>query len=200
MDDLVGLEHVKALALREIPKHGNTVLAAGSAQRAVRGDGDGVDVAGVASKVGSQSAGVGSPYLDHLVPASRDDDGGRGRGESHAGDPLGVAVLDDGELALTKGVPQLNGAVAGARDDLSVVGRKGNGENILGVADETACALASGNLPQAEGGVPRAGKGELAVNRHDDVGDEVVVATKSTTGVSVVALLAGEGPYNDGLV
>ena len=36
------------LALVEIPKHGDTVLAAGGSKRAVGRDGDGVDVASVA--------------------------------------------------------------------------------------------------------------------------------------------------------
>ena len=52
VDDVAGLERVQVLALVEVPKHGDTVLAAGRRQRAVGRDRDGVDVAGVAVVVG----------------------------------------------------------------------------------------------------------------------------------------------------
>lgn len=38
--------------------------------------------------------------------------------------PLGVAVLDNVKLALSKGVPELDGSVSGGRDDLTVVSRE----------------------------------------------------------------------------
>ena len=94
-------------------------------------------------------------YLDELVPASGDNDGVLGVGaEAHAGDPLSVALVGDGELAVTEGVPQLDGAVTGTGDDLSVVGGEGNGEDIVGVADEGAGGVAGGQLPQTESLVP----------------------------------------------
>lgn len=52
VDDVTSLEGVKVLALVEVPEHGDAVLAAGRRERAVGGDGDGVDVAGVAVVVG----------------------------------------------------------------------------------------------------------------------------------------------------
>ena len=78
------------------------------AKRAVRGEGDRVEVAGVADVVGLQLAVGQVPHLDVLVPPSGDDDwvlvvGG----EPDAGDPVLVAILLDGVLALGKGVPQL---------------------------------------------------------------------------------------------
>ena len=42
------------LGLVEIPKHGDTVLSSGSSQGTVGGNGDGVDVAGMAVVVCSQ--------------------------------------------------------------------------------------------------------------------------------------------------
>jgi hypothetical protein len=95
-------------------------------------------------------------------PAAGNDDrlSGRRR-EANAADPLGVALLggasSDSELAVTEGVPQLDGLfknpaenfettrlkpttfvhlVARSRDDLAVVDGEGNGQNILGVAVE----------------------------------------------------------------
>lgn len=98
-------------------------------------------------------------YLDELVPASGDNDGVLGVGaEANAGNPLGVALVGDGELAVTQGVPQLDGAVTGAGDDLTVVGGERDGENIVGVADEGTGGVAGGKLPEAEGLVPRGGQ------------------------------------------
>lgn len=53
---VAGGQRVKVLGLVEIPKHGRTVFTAGRAKRAIGGDGDGVDVAGVADVVGLNAA------------------------------------------------------------------------------------------------------------------------------------------------
>jgi hypothetical protein len=94
-------------------------------------------------------------YLDELVPSSADDD----RilwvwRESHARDPLGVSLVGDGVLAVSEGVPQLDCAVAGSRNDLTVVGREGNGEDIVGVAYEAASGDTGGQFPEAESLIP----------------------------------------------
>lgn len=95
-------------------------------------------------------------YLDELVPAGGDNDGVLGvGGEADARDPLGVALVGDGVLAVTEGVPQLDGAVTGSGDDLTVVGGEGDGQNVVGVADETAGGGAGGELPEPQGLVPR---------------------------------------------
>jgi hypothetical protein len=51
--------------------------------------------------------------------------------EADAGNPVAVTVFLDGVLALGQGVPQLDGLVAGSRDDLTVVSGEGDGENVL---------------------------------------------------------------------
>ena len=62
-------------------------------------------------------------HLDDLVPTSRDNDGDNRVGrEADARDPFRVAVLDNVELALAESVPQLDGAVARGRNNLTVVG------------------------------------------------------------------------------
>lgn len=95
-------------------------------------------------------------YLDKLVPRARDDDGVLGVGaEAHTRHPLGVSLVGDGELAVTEGVPELDCSVAGTGDDLAVVGGKGNGQDVVGVADESAGGVAGGELPQAESLIPR---------------------------------------------
>ena len=52
VDLVTGLEGVEVLGLVEVPEHGGTVLATGSAEGSVGGDGDGVDVSGVTVVVG----------------------------------------------------------------------------------------------------------------------------------------------------
>lgn len=69
-----------------------------------------------------------------------------------------MALVGDGELAVTKGVPELDGAVTGSGDNLAVVGGERNGEDVVGVADEGPGGLTSGELPQAEGLVPGGGQ------------------------------------------
>lgn len=80
-----------------------------------------------------------------------------------------MTLLGDGVLAVTEGVPELDGLVPRAGNDLAVVGGEGDGEDIVGVADETAGRGAGGELPEAESLVPRRGEGVGAV-RGDDLG------------------------------
>lgn len=94
-------------------------------------------------------------YLNKLVPAGGDNDGVLGvGGEADARNPLGVALVGDGELAVTEGVPQLDRAVARAGDDLTVVGGERDGQDVVGVADEAAGGGAGGELPKSQGLVP----------------------------------------------
>lgn len=70
-----------------------------------------------------------------------------------------MSLFGDGEFAVTKGVPELDGPIAGARDDLPVIGGEGDGEDIVGVANESASGSARRQLPQAESLVPGSGEG-----------------------------------------
>ena len=106
--------------------------------------------------------------LDELVPTSGDDDGVLGvGGEAHARDPLGVALVGDGVLAVTEGVPELDGSVARSGDDLAVVGGEGDGQDVVGVADKAAGGDTGGELPQAQGLVPRGGESVGTVGGDD---------------------------------
>jgi len=96
------------------------------------------------------------PNLDHTIPSTGDDDGVLGR-ESDAADPLGVALLVDGVLALSESVPELDGLVSRSRNDLSVVRRESNAQNVLGVSNESSSSLSRIEIPQSEGSVPRSG-------------------------------------------
>ena len=75
VDNVAGLKGVQVLALVKVPEHGDAVLAAGRSKRTIGGDGDGVDVAGVAVVVGLELELGELPHLekgtsDH-VPALR---------------------------------------------------------------------------------------------------------------------------------
>lgn len=64
MDLVAGVEGVEVLGLVEIPEHGGSILSTGSTERAVGGDGDGVDVTGVTDVVGLDAAGSEFPDLE----------------------------------------------------------------------------------------------------------------------------------------
>lgn len=89
-----------------------------------------------------------------------------------------MALVGDGVLAVTEGVPQLDGAVTRAGDDLSVVGGEGDGENIVGVADESSGGGAGGELPQTESLVPRGRQGVSTV-RGDNLTNQLQSAPRT---------------------
>ena len=72
------------------------------------------------------------PDLDGLVPGGGDADSWLlGVVESDAGNGVLVLLLVNGMLELGSSVPDLDLLVETSGDDLSVIGGKGNGENIL---------------------------------------------------------------------
>jgi hypothetical protein len=98
-------------------------------------------------------------YLYELVPTRADNDWVLWVGaESDAGNPIGVSLLSDGELAVTKSVPQLDCSVAGSGDNLSVVGRERDGEDVVVVSNKSAGGSTGSKLPKAESLVPGSGK------------------------------------------
>lgn len=76
-----------------------------------------------------------------------------------------MSLLSDSEFAVTKSVPQLDSPIAGSGDDLSVICREGNGQDVVGVADEASGGGTGGKLPKAQGLVPRSGESIGTVRR-----------------------------------
>ena len=77
--------------------------------------------------------------LHYLVPARANNYRVDGIwAETDTADPFAVTLILNVELAFTKGVPKLDGAVTATTDDLSVVGREGDGKDIGGVPDKAA--------------------------------------------------------------
>ena len=93
---------VYSLALREIPQHGDSVLAAAGTQGAIGRNDHGIHVAGVSHQVSADLAVDQVPHLNNLVPASGHNDRvGRDRGEAHAAHPLSVRIhVLDGVFAV----------------------------------------------------------------------------------------------------
>ena len=111
-----------------------------------------------------------------------------------------MALVLDIVFALSEGVPELDRPVAGARDDLPVVGAEADGEDIGGVADEAAGSETGVQVPETEGVVPRRRKGELADGGNNNIRHEVVVAVEDALRVPVRDLVACQLPDDDSLV
>merc|ERR1719147_75086 len=185
-----------------VPEHGLGVLATAGAERAVRGHGDSVEVASVTNVVGLQLAVGQVPHLDVLVPTSGHNDGVLVVGaEPNTADPVSVSILLDGVLALSQGVPQLDGLVPGSGDNLPIVCRESHGEHVLSVVLEPPGSLASAQVPQARGLVPGAGQGEVTVGREDHVRDEVTMSVQALLRDAIVAsVIPSQLPDNERLV
>ena len=73
-----------------------------------------------------------------------------------------MTLLLDVKLALSQSVPELDRLVSRSRDDLPVVSREGDREDVGGVTDESSGGRSGVEVPESEGVVPRRGEGELA--------------------------------------
>ena len=111
-----------------------------------------------------------------------------------------MAILLDIILALSKGVPELDGLVTGARDNLPVISTEADREDIRGMADESAGGETGVQIPETESVVPGRREGELAVGGDDNIRNEVVVAVKDALRVAILVLLTGKLPNDDRLV
>merc|ERR1739838_1008649 len=168
------------------------VLAAGGAQRTVGRHGYGVQVSGVSDVVGLEPTVGQVPDLDIFVPAARNNDwvlvvGG----EPNARDPFSVSLLLDGVFALSQSIPQLDGLVSRSTDNLPIIGRKSNAQNIVAVVFKTPCGTSSGQIPQSQVLVPRSGQGKVSIRREDNIRNKVSVSMETLLGDSIVLLIAG---------
>lgn len=201
VDDVTSIQRGQVASFAQVPKHSHTVFATRSTQRSIRGNGNAVDITSVSHEVSAELAVVEVPDLDNFVPTSGDNERGvKVRGETDATDPFLVAILSDGEFADTQSVPQVDGVVTRSRDNLTVIGREGDGENILLVAHEAAGGVASVQVPQAKGAVPRTGQGELAIGRDGNILDEVAVAGEAFLHDTIFLFVSGQLPHNDRLI
>jgi len=107
-------------------------------------------------------------HLDKLVPSRADNNRVlRIRAESHARNPVLVSLLGDGELAVTKSVPEFDCPIAGSGNNLPVIGGEGDRENVVGVSNKSAGGGTGGELPEAESLVPRSRESVGTVRGND---------------------------------
>jgi hypothetical protein len=202
IDDVTSFEGIQVLSFVEIPEANRAILTTRSTQGTIRGNSDGVDVSRVASQVGSQLAVAQVPDLNELIPTSRDNHWVAWvRRETDGANPFSVSLFFNGVLAFSQSVPQLNGLISGTRDDLSVVSREGNTQNVLGVSDETTSGGSKVEVPQSQSRVPRTREGELTIRGDSQIRNEVGVSVKGLLWSTIVLLrFTGQVPDDDGLI
>lgn len=156
----------------------------------------------MSSEVGLELAVSKIPDLDDFVPASRNNDGvGLVGRESDAADPFTVrGVVIDGVFALSQSVPELDGLVSRSRDDLSVVCREGNTQNVLGVSNESSGGGSKVQIPQSKGRVPRSRESELSVRGDDDILNKVGVTGEGSSRNSILFRFSGNLPDHESLI
>lgn len=116
------IQSMQMLSVIQVPQHGFAVLAAAGAQRAIRRNSDGVQVARMTRVVGLDAAVGQVPYFNHAIPAGGHND----RvavvwGEPDARHPIRVTIFLNRVLTFGQCVPQFDGFVAGTRYNLAVV-------------------------------------------------------------------------------
>jgi len=151
--------------------------------------------------VSLEAARAELPDLNKLVPSRADNNGVlRIRAKSHARNPVLMSLLGDSELAVTKSVPELDCPIAGSGNNLSVIGREGDRENIIGVSNKSAGGSTGGELPETESLVPRSRESVGAVRGDDAVRNNVGVAVKGSFWVTVGSFVASQIPDNQRLI
>lgn len=202
IDDVVVFQSVQVFAVIQVPQESLGVLATRGAKGTIRRNGDGVQVAVVTVVVVLQLAVSQVPDLDGTIPTAGNNDGvGVVGGEAYARYPIGVTIFLDGEFAFSQSVPQLDGLVTRAGNDLTVVSRESNRQNILSVIFETTSGLASSQIPQAQSLIPGTRQSVVTIGGQYYVTDEVRVTIQTLLGETVVGVfITGQLPDNQGLV
>lgn len=201
VDNITSFKGVKVLGVIQIPKHNNTILASRSAKRTIRRNSDSVDIAIVTDKVGAQLELGQIPDLDNLVPTTRNDNRvGRVRRETNTRNPVRVTIFSKLILAFTKSVPQLDALVTRTRDNLTVVSRERDRENITSVTNEATSGGTSVQVPKTKSLIPRSGKSELTIRRDSKVLNKVVVTQQGLARNTIVHFVTSKVPDNNGLV
>jgi len=191
VDERSSFEGVEMLGIVQIPEHDNTVLTSRGTERTIGRDGNSVDITVVTNEVGSQLHLGQIPDLDELIPTTGNDERvSRVRRETNTRNPLRVTIFSDVILALTESVPQLDRLITRTRNDLTVISREGNREDIVGVANETTGGSPAGEVPKTESLIPRGGQSELTVGRDGKIFDKVRVTNKRLTRDTIVHLIS----------
>jgi len=187
VNERTSFQRVKMLGIVQVPEHDNTVLTSRGTERTIGRDGNSVDITVVTNEVGTELHLGKIPDLDELIPTTRNDERvSRVRRETNTRNPFGVTIFGDVVLALTQGVPELDGLITRTGDDLTVIGREGDGQDIVGVTDETTGGGTVVQIPKTESVIPRSRKSKLTIGGDGNVFNKVGVTNKRLAGDTIV--------------
>ena len=203
----LSIDFIEMSSLDEVPNVDLTVSSTRGDEHSVLGEIEAVDLGLVSNESVHQAHGLVIPDLDGSIPGSRDDDWLLDVVvESDAGNPVGMWLLVDSELANTVDVPDLDVLVHGSRDDLSVVWGESNGKDILLMTNEGSVSGALLQVPESDGSIPRGGQAESAIGGEIDVRDEVRMTLQDLLWHTPFFIIIGLGgvlldiPHNEGLI
>lgn len=111
-----------------------------------------------------------------------------------------MPVFEEVQLAVPQGVPNLDRLVSRRRDNLPVVWREGDGEDVIRVSNKATGRGPSVQVPEPQGLVPGGRERKLSVRGNGNVLYKVIVSLEGLAGDTVLALLARQVPDNDGFV
>jgi len=106
----------------------------------------------------------------------------------------------NGVFAFTESIPELDGLVSRSRDNLSVISRKSNAQNVFGVTNESSGGSSKIEVPKSESAVPRSRQSELSVRGDNDIRDEVIVSSESFSREAKLLSISSKFPNDEGLV
>ena len=206
VDGGLGVALIKMLSVNEVPDVDLTISATGGEEGSSRGNIKAVDLSLVSNESVHQRHGSVVPDLDGSIPRGGDDN----RSlhvvvESDAGNPVGVLVLLNGELADTLDVPNLDLLVNGAGSNLPVIRGESDSHDILGVTEESLSSLSSSEVPESDSAIPGGREGESRVRGEIDVGDEVGVSLHDLSRLTMLLITISIGdlmevPDNEGFI
>jgi hypothetical protein len=191
MDERSSFKRVKMLGIVKIPEHDNTVLTSGSTERTIGRDGDSVNVTVVTNEVGTELHLGKIPNLNKLIPTTGNDERvSRVRRETNTRNPFRVTIFSDVILALTEGVPELDGLITRTRNNLTVVSRERDRQDIVGVTNETTSGSTVVQIPETESVIPRSRESELTIGRDSNILNKVRVTDERLTGNTIVHFIS----------
>lgn len=111
-----------------------------------------------------------------------------------------MTIILDVEFTFSKSVPKLDRTITATGDDLPVVSTEANRQDIGGMSNKFTSGLASVQVPETQGVIPRGRECELAVRGDDHIGDKVIVSGEDSFGVTVCVFITGQLPNDDSFV
>ena len=109
-----------------------------------------------------------------------------------------ISILDS-IVALAESVPKLDESIPQHGNDLTIVCREGNAQNVFRVSSEAAGRGTGVEIPQTKLSIPAAWKSKLPIGRDGNILYEVAMTCETFLRIAI-AFVTGEGPDNKRLV